>query len=76
MRVVIVERADRLARDLLVGEVILGQFCDLGVKVVAAESGAELTSGDDDPTRVLIRQVLDALAQFETAVVVSKLQGK
>jgi DNA invertase Pin-like site-specific DNA recombinase len=75
VRVVIVERADRLARDLMVGEVILGQFRDLGVKVIAADSGAELTAGDDDPTRVLIRQVLGAVAQFEKAVIVSKLKA-
>lgn len=75
VRAVIVERADRLARDLLVSEVILGQFRDLGVKVVAADSGTELTVGDDDPTRVLIRQVLGAVAQFEKAVIVSKLKA-
>ena len=37
MRLVLVERADRLARDLLVSEVILGQFRDLGVRVIAAD---------------------------------------
>jgi DNA invertase Pin-like site-specific DNA recombinase len=75
VRTVLVERADRLARDLLVGEVILGQFRELGAQVVAADSGTELTAGDDDPTRVLIRQVLGAVAQFEKAVVVSKLKA-
>ncbi len=60
-------RADRLARDLMVGEVILGEFHALGVSVVAAESGTDLTVGDDDPTRVLIRQVLGAVSQFEKA---------
>ena len=75
VRVVIVERADRLARDLLVSEVILGQFRDLGVRVVAADGGTDLTAGDDDPTRVLIRQVLGAVAQFEKAVIVSKLKA-
>ena len=61
VRVVIVERADRLARDLLVGEVILNQFRELGVRVIAADGGTELTAGDDDPTRVVIRQVLGAV---------------
>ena len=54
---------------------VLGQFRDLGVKVLAADSGAELTASDDDPTRVLIRQVLGAVAQFEKAVIVSKLKA-
>ena len=75
MLVVLVERADRLARDLIVGELILNQFRELGVKVIAADSGTELTAGDDDPTRVLIQQVLGAVAQFEKAVIVSKLQA-
>ncbi len=72
---VLVERADRLARDLLVGEVILSQFRKLGVKVVAADSGTDLTAGDDDPTRVLIRQVLGAVSQFEKSVIVLKLRA-
>jgi DNA invertase Pin-like site-specific DNA recombinase len=75
VRLVIVERADRIARDLLVSEVILGQFRDLGVRVIAAEGGTDLTAGDDDPTRVLIRQVLGAVSQFEKAVIVSKLKA-
>jgi len=75
VRVVLVERADRLARDLIVGELILNQFRELGVKVIAADSGTELTAGDDDPTRTLIRQVLGAVAQFEKAVIVSKLKA-
>jgi DNA invertase Pin-like site-specific DNA recombinase len=75
VRVVLVERADRLARDLIVGELILNQLRELGVKVIAADGGTELTAGDDDPTRVLIRQVLGAVAQFEKAVIVSKLKA-
>jgi hypothetical protein len=35
----LVVRADLLARDLLVSEVLLAQFRDLGVRVVAADSG-------------------------------------
>ena len=76
VRVVLVERADRVARSLIVGELILNQFRELGVKVIAADSGTELTvDGDDDPTRTLIRQVLGAVAQFEKAVIVSKLKA-
>ena len=75
VRMVLIERADRLARDLMVSEVILGQFRDLGVEVVAADSGTELTAGDGDPTRILIRQVLAAVAQFEKNVIVLKLRA-
>lgn len=75
VRLVLIERADRLARDLMVGEVILAEFRKLGAKVIAVDSGTELTVGDDDPTRTLIRQVLGAVAQFEKAVIVSKLRA-
>jgi len=75
VKLVLVERADRLARELLVSEVILGQFRDLGVKVVAADGGGELTVGEDDPTRKLIRQVLGAVAEFDKSVIVLKLRA-
>ena len=75
VRLVLVERADRLARDLLVGEIILGQFRRLGVRVVEADGGNDLTAGDDDPTKKLIRQVLGAVAEFEKSVIVAKLRA-
>jgi DNA invertase Pin-like site-specific DNA recombinase len=75
IRIVLVERADRLARDLMVGEVILGQFRKLGISVIAADSGVDLTTGDDDPTRTLIRQVLGAVSQFDKSVIVLKLRA-
>ena len=72
--IVLVERADRLARDLMVSEVLLAEFRRLGVQVLAADSGIDLTVADGDPTRVLIRQVLGAVAQFEKSALVAKLR--
>lgn len=74
VRIVIVERADRLARDLMVGEVILGEFRKLGVTVWTAD-GQDLTAGDDNPTAVLIRQILGAVAQFDKTCTVQKLRA-
>ena len=74
VRVVIVERADRLARDLMVQEVILAQFSKSGGTILTAD-GVDLTSGDDDPTRRLIRQVLGAVAEFEKRILVLKLRA-
>lgn len=73
VRTVIVERADRLARDLMVQEVIVGQFAKIGARIVTAD-GVDLTSSDD-PTRRLIRQVLGAVAEFEKNVLVLKLRA-
>lgn len=72
VRVVVVERADRLARDLMVGELILAEFRKLGAQVVDS-AGTDLTAADGDPTRVLIRQVLGAVSQFEKSTIVAKL---
>ena len=74
VKVVIVERADRLARDLMVSEVILAQLTQAGAKVFTAD-GADLSSAADDPTRTLIRQVLAAVAQFDKSVTVLKLRA-
>jgi DNA invertase Pin-like site-specific DNA recombinase len=74
VRTVIVERADRLARDLMVQEVIVSQFMKAGARILTAE-GVDLTSGDDDPTRRLIRQVLGAVAEFEKRILVLKLRA-
>jgi DNA invertase Pin-like site-specific DNA recombinase len=74
VRTVIVERADRLARDLMVQEVILGQFSKIGASILTAD-GVDMTSSDDDPTRRLIRQVLGAVAEFEKRVLVLKLRA-
>jgi DNA invertase Pin-like site-specific DNA recombinase len=74
VKVVIVERADRLARDLMVNEVIVDQLTRAGARVLTAD-GADLTAADDDPTRTLIRQVLGAVAQFEKSVLVLKLRA-
>src|SRR6478752_67734 len=74
VKVVLVERADRLARDLMVSEVIIDQLTRAGAKVLTAD-GADLTSAEGDPTRTLIRQVLGAVAQFDKSVTVLKLRA-
>lgn len=71
--VVVVERSDRLARDNLVSELILQEFRRLGVRVIDCEADLDLTH-DDDPSKVLIRQILQAVAQFEKSSIVKKLR--
>lgn len=73
VRVVLVEKADRLARDLVESELILREFRRVGVRVIEAESGTDLTVDDDNPTASLIRQVLGAVSQFEKSALVGKL---
>lgn len=76
VRVVLVENATRMARDLMVGEVILQQLRDAGCRVIACDSGTDLIDeSDNDPTRTLIRQVLGAVAEFDRRVTVLKLRA-
>jgi DNA invertase Pin-like site-specific DNA recombinase len=71
---IVVERADRLARDLIVGELILAECKKLGVEVFSADTGEEMVNANSDPTKVLIRQILGALAQWEKSALVKKMR--
>lgn len=76
IQLVLVESSDRLARDMIVAEVIVREFQKIGVRVVAASGGIDLTAGDDlNPTAKLIRQILAAIAEFDRCVTVLKLRG-
>lgn len=71
-RTVIVERLDRLARDLIIQEGILSKFKAAGVELI---STAEPDLCSEDPTRVFIRQVLGAVAQLDRSLIVRKLKA-
>lgn len=73
---VVVERMDRLARDLMVSEMLLAECRKRKLKVFAVDQGAliDMAAEDADPTRVLIRQILGALAQWEKSMLVAKLR--
>jgi len=70
---IIVERADRIARDLIVSEIFFRECRARGIEVYAADTGEELALNDADPSRKLIRQILGALAEWEKSVIVKKL---
>jgi len=74
---IVVERLDRLARDLMVQELILKECRERGIKVFAADQpgAVDMASNEGDPTRVLIRQIMGALAQWEKSVIVKKLRA-
>lgn len=75
VRLVIVENATRLARDLMISEIILGEFRKIGVRVISADGGIDLTLGNDDPSGKLIRQILGAVAEWEKCALVQKLRA-
>lgn len=76
IKLVLIEDSTRLARDMIVAEVIVREFQRLNVRVVAASGGVDLTEGDElNPTAKLIRQILAAVSEFERNVITLKLRG-
>jgi DNA invertase Pin-like site-specific DNA recombinase len=71
-QVVIIERLDRLARDLMIQEAIIADFQRNSWELISTEE-PDLCS--THPTRVFIRQVLGAVAQYDRAMIVRKLWG-
>jgi DNA invertase Pin-like site-specific DNA recombinase len=71
----VVERLDRLARELMVQEFILKECRQRGIRVYAADQGEPIdqSGAGADPTRILIRQILGALAEWEKSALVLKL---
>lgn len=72
----VVFRLDRLARDLVLQEQILGDIWRMGAHGFSTSpSEADFLKDDpDDPSRQLIRQVLGAVAQYERALIALRLR--
>jgi DNA invertase Pin-like site-specific DNA recombinase len=71
-KLVLVERLDRLARDLMIQESIIADMRRNGFEIVSVTE-PDLCS--DDPSRTLMRQILGAFAQYERSMIVQKLRG-
>jgi DNA invertase Pin-like site-specific DNA recombinase len=71
-KLVLIEKLDRLARDLMVQETIIGDLRKRGFELVSVTEPDLL---QHDPTRVLMRQIFGAIAQYEKAMIVAKLRG-
>lgn len=73
VKTVVVEKLDRLARDLMVQEFLIADFKSKGFLLHSACEGDKLLS--EDPTRVMIRQILGAVSQYDKAMLVMKLRA-
>lgn len=73
VRTIIIESPDRFARDLAVQLAGHDYLKKLGVVLIPASAPDYFT--EDTPTAVLVRQVLGAIAEFEKASLVAKLQA-
>ena len=72
VRIVLIEALNRLARDLMIQETILGDFRKRGITVISVTE-PDLCS--DDPSRKLMRQIFGAIAEYDKAMIVLKLRG-
>src|SRR5579862_2304378 len=71
-KLVLVERLDRLARDLMIQETIIGDLRKNGFELISV---AEPDLLQDDPSRKLMRQIFGAIAEYEKTMIVLKLRG-
>jgi len=72
VKLILVEKLDRLARDLMIQETIIGDLRKYGFELVSV---AEPDLCKDDPTRKLMRQIFGAIAEYEKTMIVIKLSG-
>ena len=73
VRTIIVETANRFARDLIEQETGFRRLQADGITLIAADKPECFV--DDTPTAVLVRQILGAVAQFDKVMTVAKLRG-
>ena len=72
VKTIIVEKLDRLARDLLIQETIISDMLKKGYNLLSV---CEPDLCSKDPSRILVRQVFGAIAQYEKSMIVLKLRG-
>jgi DNA invertase Pin-like site-specific DNA recombinase len=72
VRMVLIEKLDRLARDLMIQETIIGDMRKRGLELISVHEPDLL---QDDPTRTLLRQMIGAIARYEKTMLVLKLRG-
>lgn len=71
-RLVLIEKLDRLARDLMIQESIIADMQRNQFEIVSV---AEPDLCSSDPTRVLLRQMMGAFSEYERKMIVLKLRG-
>lgn len=72
IKTVIIEKLDRLARDLMIQESFIADLQRNGIELI---STFEPGLCSVDPTRVLMRQIIGAFAQYERAIIVSRTRS-
>lgn|ERR1035441_2861002 len=72
VKTIVIEKLDRLARDLMVQEATIADLEKGGFILISV---AEPDLMANDPTRILMRQLMGAVAQYDKSQIVLKLRG-
>lgn len=72
MRTIVIEKLDRLARDLMVQETAIAYLQTSGFTLVSVTEPDLMAN---DPQRVFVRQMMGAVAQLDKSQLVAKLRG-
>lgn len=67
-----IEKLDRLARDLMIQEAAIADLQKWGFTLISVAEPDLMAS---DPTRILMRQLMGAVAQYDKSQIVLKLRG-
>lgn len=71
---IVVFEPSRIARRIVVQETLLSLIWSAGLKVFSTTTG-EMDADEDDPTKIMIRQILGVIAEFDHRTTVKKLQA-
>jgi DNA invertase Pin-like site-specific DNA recombinase len=71
-KVILIEKLDRLARDLMVQETLIADMQKQGYTLISVHE-PDLYS--NDPSRKMMRQIFGVIAEYERAMIVMKLRG-
>jgi DNA invertase Pin-like site-specific DNA recombinase len=72
VKTILIEKLDRLARDLMIQETAIADLRKSGFTLISVAEPDLMAS---DPTRVLMRQLMGAVAQYDKSQIVAKLRG-
>jgi DNA invertase Pin-like site-specific DNA recombinase len=72
VRTILIERLDRLARDLVVQEATIAELEKQGFTLVSVQEPDLMAT---DPARIAFRQMMGVFAQYDKSQIVLKLRG-
>ena len=70
----VVYRLDRLARDYVLQELLVARLRQAGTPVRSVME-PDIDTNTDDPTKILLRQILGSIGQYERALIRGRMQA-